>query len=127
MCPVPGHSTTLTVRVKTPNMILVPVPAAVFAPLPFKFYANKPILLYFQLQAVGIAVAVRDAPRFDHLHDAGRLLRRLLLRVSVDLPEYSDGRLRYGLHHDARLLPGARRRRYRRDCDDLPGTLQGID
>ena len=81
----------------------------------------------FQLQAVGFAVAVRDAPRFDYLHDAGRILRRLLLRVGVDLPEYSDGRLRHRLHHDARLLPGARRRRHRRDCDDLPGTLQGID
>ena len=84
-------------------------------------------LLYFQLQAVGVAVAVRDAPRFDHLHDAGRFLRRLLLRVGVDLPEYSDGRLRHRLHHDARLLPGARRGCYRRDRDDLPGALQGIN
>ncbi len=51
------------------------------------------VLYSFQLQAVGVAVSVRDAPRSHHLDDAGRLLRRLLLRISLYLPQYSHGRV----------------------------------
>ncbi|KAM5304023.1 putative phospholipid-transporting ATPase IIB isoform 3-T3 [Glossophaga mutica] len=78
-----------------------------------------------QLQAVRSARPVRHAPGPPHLHHAGRVLLRLLLRVRPPVPGLPHGGLRDHLHHVPRVLAGAGPGREARHGHAVPGALQG--
>lgn len=66
---------------------------AVLAPGPSAAGARAAVL-----QAIGVALAVRRAPRIDHLDDAGGVQQRLLFKFGGSVSGLFDGWICYGLY-----------------------------